>query len=579
LGRAIVGFYGIGLVGICLACLLAGCAGNPRGGSAAGGAGGWEGRTIVQTASGPVRGHPDRLGTIAWKGLPYAAPPVGELRWKAPQDPLPWRDLRDAGRFGNPALQQAPFVGAVFGSEDCLYLNVWRSAGGGTGLPVYVFIHGGGNSTGSANLVNDYLGWAVAARSGMVFVSMNYRLGPLGWFLDPAVTGAAGALDDSASGNFGTLDIIKALEWVRRNIAAFGGDPERVTVAGESAGAFNVLSLLLSPRASGLFQRAVSESGAQNAVTRGVAEAASADLIAAWFMKTGRAKTREGALAAARAIAPADLASLLRKADARTLVGLRKGGVTGMTGWPTIISDGRVIPESGFGAFKDGSWPNKVPLLLGSNKEETKLFLYFDRKLDWKGRPYEEAAKYGSLSWKANGVDEIADSIAGADAAAGSPPVFVYRFDWGAPGMDGASILPGNWGRRLGAFHSLEVSFFLGTGSCLGPLFTGRLFTAANRPGREALSAACMRYLAAFAASGDPNPAGGGLPYWPPRPSRAAQAAAGGRAVGLVLDATKEGLRISPLTEVVTRQGVLDAIDSGLEPALAAEVRARLLIR
>ncbi len=225
--------------------------------AASSGAETWTDKPVVKTNYGLIKGFADKGLTWCWKGVPYAAPPVGPLRWKAPVDPAAWDGIRDAKKFGSSASQLLPVVGAK-GSEDCLYLNIWRPRGEARGLPVYLFIHGGGNSIGTGSS-RDYYGNAVAGKSNMVFVSVNFRLGVMGWFRHPAVTGSGSAEDQS--GNFGTLDLIKALEWVHENIEAFGGDPGNVTIAGESGGAMDVLSLLTSPLADGLFHRAVVESG------------------------------------------------------------------------------------------------------------------------------------------------------------------------------------------------------------------------------------------------------------------------------------------------------------------------------
>ena len=222
----------------------------------------WEGNPVVSTEYGYLRGYPDAADTISWKGVPFASPPVGQLRWKAPVDPEPWTGIREAGHYSDPCVQYSPLGrGKIIGSEDCLYLNVWRPETAEQDLPVYVWIHGGGNSIGSANMVPDYEGYNLASRGNLVFVSINYRLGPFGWFAHPSLRTGESGDEYNDSGNFGTLDIIQALKWINRNIGFFGGDPDRVTIAGESAGAFNVTSLLVSPQAAGLFHGAVSQSG------------------------------------------------------------------------------------------------------------------------------------------------------------------------------------------------------------------------------------------------------------------------------------------------------------------------------
>ena len=176
--------------------------------------GDWRNEATVQTKYGLVAGYSDK-NIWCWKGIPYASPPVEELRWKAPRDPIPWLGTRKTRKFGNSASQVAPILGSI-GSEDCLYLNIWRPKSSETELPVYLYIHGGGNSIGSA-ATSQYYGNAVAEKSNLLYVSVNYRIGPMGWFIHPAVTGSGSPEDQS--GNFGTLDLIKSLEWIRENIS------------------------------------------------------------------------------------------------------------------------------------------------------------------------------------------------------------------------------------------------------------------------------------------------------------------------------------------------------------------------
>lgn len=565
------------LLAAALCALLAGCASSKvpdRPGSGSAGPGGavapWLDGGLVRVEEGLLRGRTDRGGSLVWRGVPYAAPPLGELRWRPPQPPRAWAGIRDAGRFGGWAVQRAPFLGFSVGSEDCLYLNVWRPATEARDLPVYVYIHGGGNTAGASNLIDDYLGWALSTRSDLVVVSLNYRLGPLGWFLDPGIQEEG----EGASGNFGLLDIEAALRWVQANIRSFGGDPGRVTVAGESAGALNVLSLLLSPQAKGLFSRAVVESGYDGFTTRDKALAASEELLESLLVKRGRAKDGASAKGLAESLSPGERGALLRGASAKELVALLDDGGFGMTKWPSAILDGKVLPYDGLGAFARGDWPVKVPLIIGSNKEETKLFLSGNRRLDWRSDFYKQSARFGSLQWKAVGVDGIADAIA---ASPGAPPVYIYRFDWGAPAADGTSPEPGSWGRRLGSFHSIEVSFFLGTGTCLGPLYTGRLFTKENLPGREALSTSIMAYLGAFAATGSPQVPGQAA--WPARPRDAEAARREGLPLGLILDAGKTELRIRPLEELVTRASVAAEMARELDPETAAAIAAGFVVR
>ena len=306
----------------------------------------WTGSPLVTTRFGVVGARDDVDQTWVWKAIPYARPPVGDLRWRAPREPLPWAGLRNPVSFSTACTQySAVLPGVIFGSEDCLYLNVWRPKSDDGGLPVYVWIHGGGNSIGSATATSENYGSSVASRSHLVFVSFNYRLGPFGWFSHPALREGVSAADDS--GNYGTLDIIQALKWVQQNIGAFGGDPKNVTIAGESAGGFNVLSLLISPPAKGLFQRAMSESGA--AITHGLdeADAKSRELLARVIARDRKVLTHPNGEVLAAAMSNEAIRSYLRSRDDRDILLCYSTWAFGMVDNPSILRDGAVIPGRG----------------------------------------------------------------------------------------------------------------------------------------------------------------------------------------------------------------------------------------
>ncbi len=236
---------------------------------------------------------PDANGVRGYKGIPYAAPPVGPLRWKPPQPVPAWDGVRPAHAFGPNSVQGVVFDDidpTVCGvSEDCLYLNVWTPADPGTAqrLPVMVWIHGGGFAVGSGAEPR-YDGARLAAR-GIVVVTLNHRLNALGFLAHPELTAE---LEHGASGNYGMLDLVAALQWVKRNIGAFGGDPEAVTIAGESAGSMAVSALMASPLAKGLFARAIGQSGAMfPSATRGLARLAEAEQAGLAFMRKVGAKS------------------------------------------------------------------------------------------------------------------------------------------------------------------------------------------------------------------------------------------------------------------------------------------------
>jgi para-nitrobenzyl esterase len=524
--------------------------------------GSWSGSPIVMTRYGEIQGYPAAEETWVWPAIPYARPPVGELRWRAPRDPLPWGGRREVRAFNGGCTQFSPILpGTLFGSEDCLYLNIWRPRGGTTGLPVYVWIHGGSNASGSATIVPDYYGTGIAGRAGMVFVSINYRLGPLGWFTHPALRGAASALD--ASGNYGTLDIIKALQWIRDNIASFGGDPADVTLTGESAGGLNVLSLLIAPPAKGLFHRAIVESGGVISHGMGEADVISQHVLDQLLVRDGKARRLEDARRMSRAMSPVVIRAYLRSKSDRELFRVFQSVTLDMNDTPSVLRDGTVIPREGFDAFSSGTYPNKVPLIIGSNREEMKFMLALGSGVPWPGDLYSAIAHYGSDQWKASAVDGVARRLA---RTPGQPPVFVYQFAWGAAGEDGKSVLPGDWGGRLGAFHTLEIPFFLGTDT-LDALLQILLFSPQNEVGRKALSRAIMRYTATFARYGDPNPPGGVLPAWTPWVNTA------GAPKCLVLDVKGDVPDISMTSAELTEDGVLAA----LRAELAEPVREQTL--
>ncbi|MCX5899490.1 MAG: carboxylesterase family protein, partial [Proteobacteria bacterium] len=218
----------------------------------------WADNATVTTNQGDVQGYEENYTTRVWKAIPYARPPVGELRWKAPQDPDSWSEIKQSKEFCSWCPQTGSDNGTTVlkGSEDCLCLNIWRPRSAEGNLPVFFWIHGGSNKVGSAD---PYIGAPMAGKHNMVVVTINYRLGPLGWLTHPALR--EGQDPFNSSGNYAILDIRKALGRVRDNIEAFGGNPNNVTIAGQSAGGVNVLTLMISPQAKGLFHRVISQSG------------------------------------------------------------------------------------------------------------------------------------------------------------------------------------------------------------------------------------------------------------------------------------------------------------------------------
>lgn len=473
----------------------------------------WQHTEVVETSNGAVKAQAGEENTLVWKAIPYAAPPVNELRWKAPQAPQAWTELRAATDFPN-ICPQFNFAGGgtVLGKEDCLYLNIWRPDSAERNLPVYVWFHGGGNSIGGGAQTSGYYGHGIANRSNMVFVSMNYRLGPLGWYAHPALRNGEDAFSDS--GNYGTLDILQSLQWIQDNIEAFGGDPDNVTITGESAGAMNVMSLLISPLAEGLFHKAISQSGGDISQTMAQAELSANEMLAKMRINDGLAVGQEEALEQLARLGNEEIEDYLRSAPpAQLLAGYDTLGF-GMLSMPTIFRDGVVVSAQGLQTYQDGGYLNKVPTVLGSNRDETKLFLFTDPVFTVDGELdepfYNAVSRLSSDGYKVSAVDNPARTLA---SYPDHPGIYAYEFLWGATIADKPSPLPDDWALKLGACHSLDVPFLFGNDN-FNEIMSSWVFTEENRSGREALSSAMMRYAASLAYNGNPNDDTDDLPYW-----------------------------------------------------------------
>lgn len=495
--------------------------------------------SLRRTRYGEVIGFRDKNGLLSWQGIPYAAPPVGELRWKAPRPPTPWTGVRDALQAGNKPAQIGSASGGFpkeaynrpAGSEDCLYMNIWSPEKSDKKLPVMVWIYGGGNSAGAADLSAYNIPY-FAANGEVVVVTFNHRLGILGWFYHSALSAEAETPED-ASGNFGTLDCVQALRWVQENIAEFGGDPDNVTVFGESAGGINTLSMVLVPQARGLFHRAI----AQSAVTvhhtidqaQNYADApspghrhSSREMINLFLQKTGRANSAVEARALQDAMDADAIRDFLYSLSAEELLSPFNEVIMGMYATPSPIADGAVFPTcSWHEAFADPDKHNPVPLMVGANRDEFKLFMagdtddYVNMRFGRIPTPkdpviYERDGRYLSEMWRAAAVDEVALSLVKHNTA----PVFAYRFDW-----DDWPRLPLiNLSVLIGAGHGLEVMFMFG-------LIAERpwlRFLLGRRRFREmtALGAAIRQYWISFATSAHPSSNGKQtLPQWTPWPA------------------------------------------------------------
>lgn len=451
----------------------------------------------VRVAGGVLAGA-TADGVSSWKGAPYAAPPVGALRWRAPQPPAPWQGARDATRFRADCPQtpnpQDEAVSTVPFAEDCLHLNVWapEGAAGGAPLPVLVWIHGGGYVTGGTSPAI-YDG-AAFARRGLVVVSLNYRLGRLGFFAHPA-------LEAEGGGNFALLDQIAALEWVRDNVAAFGGDPARVTVMGESAGADAVAHLMTMPRAAGLFRQAIMLSGdGRDHVIGGETPAEAAARGAAFAAAQGAGGDDEAALEALRALPWQALAEDLN------LVGLiQRRDWFAATYAKGPIVDGALVAGSPAEAMRDGLAP-RIPVLIGSTTADLPTVLppladplsFFgpDRARAAALYPAESGAAVMAIGADIT-MHEPARFVARETARAGRQ-AWLYRYDYVAEARRAELA--------AGAPHASELAWAFDT---VEAVFGARGLTDADRAQARLFNG----YLAAFARDGDPG--GEGRPAWP----------------------------------------------------------------
>jgi para-nitrobenzyl esterase len=463
---------------------------------------GREASGVVALDSGPVRGTVEN-GVRAFLGIPYAAPPVGGLRWKPPQAAAPWKAVRNCAAFGPACPQSGPLEGAV--CEDCLSLNVWTPASRpGARLPVMVWIHGGGFNFGASSQA-EYQG-ANLARKGVVVVTLNYRLGALGFFVHPALAAESGR---GAAGNYGLLDQIEALKWVHRNIAVFGGDPGRVTIFGQSAGSRSVSLLTLSPPAKGLFQRAIAQSGGPIIGSEYLNPAFNGNMAGVLRMgeelsaRLGCDKTAD-VLACLRA-KPAS--EVVKTADCKT--GLFDDGL-----FFAPVFDGGVLPGDVRAAFKPGA-PRDVPMIVGSTGDEGTVYLRGEKDLSL--AKYQDFLKVrfgpdtaeAAAMFPAKNIRDVPQAIdrfitvavnaeparlTARALAAGNTKAFLYRFTR-RPNTAKA--------RELGAFHGVDLAYVFGN------MKDSEGYTAADRE----LSRQMMAYWVNFAKTGDPN--GPGLPAWP----------------------------------------------------------------
>ena len=484
---------------------------------------------LVETSSGISIGYLNN-GVINWDDIPYAQPPIENLRWKAPREVKANSNIIKK-RDNNFCMQRTSSLGGsaqfsdkdISGTEDCLYLDIFAPSKKSTELlPVMFWIHGGGNTSGLKDL---YDFTKLVKKHDVIVVRINYRLGPFGWFTHPAIQDLQDGIDKTS--NFGTLDIIAALEWVNNNISLFGGDSENITIFGESAGGHNVLSLLVSSKAKGLFNKAISMSGYTTSISQKDAykpeKKSNTSSYSSWSVVNkiikNKSYDKEQSYFSNKEIR--DILYSLSEEEFYGFYSEREN----YEEIPLLTDDGLVIPSIGLRkALANRDYVNNVPTILGSNRDEVKIWLAFSEYLvdvDYSlsgslfslpkviikdESAYEAFNYYRSAAWKLRGVDEPLRSL----TLAGNKNLYSYRFDWD----DQRKFIIGDFKQLFGAGHALEIPLLLGNTMLVGgppisnfmyPRGISRFYTSRNM----------MKFWTNFAKYGKPGKSSNKIEWTP----------------------------------------------------------------
>ncbi|MBU0993753.1 MAG: carboxylesterase family protein [Proteobacteria bacterium] len=490
--------------------------------------------TLRTTIYGDVIGFNDKENSHAWLGIPYAKPPVGDLRWKASVPPENWSGTKKALELCSECTQVGDAFAstatifeankAILGSEDCLYLNIWAPRfdadhipSGNDRLPVMFWIHGGGNRAGYGGINK---GYKLAASQNVIVVMINYRLTSFGYFSHPAFRNETAKTFDNTA-NYGTTDMILALNWVKDNISSFGGNPENVTIFGESAGGRNVMSLVLSKEADGLFHRAIMQSGGIDTYTIEEAENymddpspgndySSREVLCNLLVTDGLATDRDDAKRVQNSMSNEEIADYLRAKTKEEILGAYKDA-NGKYIWPpTIVQDGYLVPEMSVeDILKDTTNYNNVPVIMGTTRDESKLFMFMEPKFtSWfqlisgvTEDYYNSYAMWDSNIKKLGAVDDPARwFLSDPDKS----DVYAFRFDWDEEGALFGFV---DLSLLLGAAHGVELSFIFGDFKTyhLSPFLYNSANVGFNSATRDLLSDQMMSYWAQFAYTGNPG--------------------------------------------------------------------------
>ena len=450
-----------------------------------------------------------------WNDIPYAQPPIGELRWKAPRE-INTPDVNILPKDNNFCIQKTSTLGGssqfssdnISGSEDCLYLDILAPKDKtDDSLPVMFWVHGGGNTSGLKDL---YDFDKMVRKHQVVVVRINYRLGPFGWFTHPAIQDLQEGIDKSS--NFGTLDIIEALDWVQKNISLFGGDPNNVTIFGESAGGHNVYSLIASKKAEGLFHKAIAMSGYTTSISTQDAykqqKDSSTSDYTTWEVVERITKNNQSNLS------KKEIRKVLLNMTAKDFFEIYANRESYQE-IPLLTADNIVIPSIGLReSLSDSNLINNVPIISGSNADEVKLWLasaeyFIDLDYSFLGsifgvprvvlkneESFEAFNYYRSSAWKIRGVDNPLKSLSNA----GNSELYSYRFDWD----DHTKYIVGDFKKLIGAAHATEIPLLTGNSKLVGG-FPLSILIYPPSSSKRFLSRNMMLFWTNFAKNGTPG--------------------------------------------------------------------------
>ena len=478
--------------------------------------------TLLTIEKGEIIGSSNNK-TYQWLGIQYGSIPDSSFRWKKASETEAWEGIHEALEFGNTCIQRGSLInttkrrnwGELVGSEDCLYLNVWtplnalESSSGK--IPVMVWIHGGSNVSGNADFYDPS---ELVRTQDVIVVSINYRLGPFGWFRHPDINSNSLNGEDQ-SGNYGNLDTIQALEWVQKNIGYFGGDSSNVTIFGESAGGYNVAALLSAKNVKGLFHKAIIQSGGIKPGDIEHSESylennlpwknySSRELVNQLILDKGMAPDRDSATSLQEDMSDNEIEELMRNASA---VEVYEAYLTTKINTNEMLRpfpDGFVLSELGIIGSLESGFNDDIPIMIGTNRDEMKLFLLDNPRLTkeflWIPRIrdldlWNAVSKHRTNAWKYLAVDGPAQSLTNQ----GRSNIFAYQFDWDdEPKKFGVDLK-----NLLGASHAFEIPFVMGNFD--EDALTKYILSKKNLKEVKTLSNAMMSYWAEFAYNGDPN--------------------------------------------------------------------------